>query len=250
MEGKPEKSDKSVYGKASNPITVISYLSDFMSFLYPKYCNGCKRTLAKGEKCLCSHCVSNLPQTNFHTYENNPIEMVFAGRIPVCRAVAFCFFRQGNIMQNIVHQLKYAGNMEIGIYLGYLFGLSLKENKVFETVDIILPIPLHKKKFKTRGYNQSACIAKGMARALSKPVDTKSLTRIVATSTQTKKTRYARWENISDVFQLIVPEKLAGKHILLVDDIVTTGSTIESAAQQLLTLEDIKISVACLGFAV
>ena len=175
--------------------------------------------------------------------------MVFAGRIPVCRAVAFCFFRQGNIMQNIIHQLKYAGNTEIGIYLGHLFGLSLAESKIFEMVDIILPIPLHKKKLKKRGYNQSVYIAKGIAKALSKPIDTTSLARVVATSTQTKKTRYARWENISDVFQLTAPEKLAGKHILLVDDVVTTGSTIESAAQQLLQLEGTKISVACLGFA-
>jgi ComF family protein len=226
-----------------------SYLADFVSLFYPKYCDGCGRTLVQGEQCLCTHCIVNLPKTNFHTYKNNPVEMVLAGRVPVFRATAFCFFRKGNMMQNIIHQLKYKGNKEIGIYLGHLFGLSLLEDKEFETVDIILPIPLHKKKLKKRGYNQSECIAKGIAKAISKPVDITSLTRIVATTSQTKKTRYDRWENASGTFQLTAPENLTGKHILLVDDVITTGATIESAAQQLIHLKGTKISVACLGYA-
>jgi ComF family protein len=226
-----------------------SYLTDFVSLFYPRYCDGCKRTLLKDEKYLCNYCLSNLPKTNFHTQKNNPVEMVFAGRIPVFRAAAFCFFKQENSMQNIVHQLKYKGNKEIGVYLGHLFGLDLIKDEDFETVDVILPIPLHAKKLKKRGYNQSEYIAKGMAEAMSKPIDTTSLIRVVETSTQTKKARYARWENTSGIFQLTAPEKLTGKHILLVDDIITTGATIESAAQQLMHLEEIKISVVSLGVA-
>jgi len=174
--------------------------------------------------------------------------MVFAGRVPVCRATSFCFFRRGNIMQNIVHQLKYKGNREIGIYLGYLFGLSLVKDKDFETVDIILPIPLHAKKLKKRGYNQSEYIAKGIAKALSKSLNTSLLIRVIENPTQTKKSRYARWENAADIFQLTAPEKLTNKHILLVDDVITTGATMESAAQQFTPLKDTKISIACLGF--
>jgi len=227
---------------------MFSYLFDFVALFYPKYCNGCKKTLIKGEKYLCNFCLSNLPKTNFHTYKNNPVEMVFAGRVPVFRATAFCFFRHGNITQSVIHQLKYKENRELGIYLGYLLGLNLAKEKDFETVDIILPIPLHAKKLKKRGYNQSECIAKGIAKAMPKPIDTNSLVRVVETPTQTKKSRYARWENAADIFQLAAPERLTGKHILIVDDVVTTGATIESAAQQLMHLKDTKISVACLGY--
>ena len=228
---------------------MFSFLSDFVNLFYPKYCNGCKRTLVRGEKCLCSFCLSNLPKTNFHAYKENPVEMVFAGRIPVFRATAFCFFKHGNITQNLIHQLKYKGNKEIGMYLGYLLGQTLMENKDFETVDIILPIPLHAKKRKKRGYNQSECIAEGIAKATQKQIDTTSLVRVVETVTQTKKSRYARWENASDIFQLTSANTLTDSHILLVDDIVTTGATIESATQQLLSLNGIKISIACLGYA-
>ena len=228
---------------------MLSFLSDFVSLFYPKYCNGCKRTLIRGEKILCSFCLSDLPKTNFHTYKDNPVEMVFAGRIPVFRATAFCFFRQGNITQNLVHQLKYKGNKEIGTYLGHLFGLALIEEKDFETVDVLLPIPLHAKKRKKRGYNQSECIAEGIAKVIDKQIDTTSLIRVIETDTQTKKTRYARWENASDIFQLTSPNSLTNKHILLIDDIVTTGATIESAAQQLISLKGTKVSIACLGYA-
>ncbi len=229
---------------------MLSYLSDFVSLFYPKYCDGCGRTLVKGEKCLCMYCLSNLPKTNFHTYKNNPLEMVFAGRVPVFRATAFCFFKKGSVFQNVIHQLKYRGNKEVGVYLGHLFGLSLIENKEFESVDIIVPIPLHSRKLRKRGYNQSTCIGQGIAEVIPRQIDNTSLIRVMETSTQTKKTRYNRWENVSEIFQLAENEKLAGKHILLVDDIVTTGATIESAAQLLLTLEATKVSVACLGYAV
>jgi len=228
---------------------MFSYLDDFFSLLFPKYCNGCERVLVKGEECFCNYCISNLPKTDFHTYKNNPVEMVFAGRVPVFRATAFCFFRKGNMVQHIIHLLKYKGSKEIGTYLGLLFGLSLLENKEFQSIDVILPIPLHAKKQKKRGYNQSEYIANGIAKIMAKPVDVTSLIRVVNTSTQTKRSRYARWENASEIFQLTDPEKLTGKHILLVDDIITTGATIESAAQQLIHLKGTKISVACLGYA-
>ena len=224
-----------------------SLFSDFFSLFFPRYCNCCGRSVATGEECLCNYCASNLPQTNFHTYKNNPVEMLFAGKFPVFRATAFCFFKKKNIMQTLIHQLKYRGNKEIGVYLGHLVGLNLLESKDFASVDVILPIPLHIKKLKKRGYNQSECIAKGMAKTMSKPIDNTSLIRIVATSTQTKKNRYARWENTSGIFRLTAPEKLTNKHVLLVDDIITTGATIESAAHELLSVEGIKISVACLG---
>lgn len=228
----------------------MKYLSDFIALFYPKYCDVCSRVLIKGENFLCTHCISNLPKTNFHLYNDNPVEMIFAGRVPIFRATVFCSFRKGNSMQTIIHQLKYKGNKEIGIYLGNLFGTSLIENPDFNSVDVIIPIPLHKKKEKKRGYNQSEYIAKGISQAMAKQINTSSLTRIIDTSTQTQKTRYNRWENVSYIFQLNNGQELAGKHILLVDDVITTGSTIEAASQLLITIPNTKISIACLAYAI
>ncbi|MDR0367561.1 MAG: ComF family protein [Bacteroidales bacterium] len=227
----------------------MSYFSDFIKLFYPEYCNVCDRVLVKGEELLCTHCISDLPKTNFHLEKNNPVEMIFAGRIPIFRATAFCAFRKGNTMQTIIHQLKYKGNKEIGIYLGKMLGSSLMEAPDFRSIDTIIPVPLHKHKEKKRGYNQSEYIAKGIFQSMSKPIDTTSLIRITHTSTQTRKTRYNRWENVSSIFQLSESENLIGKHILLVDDVITTGATIEAAAQLLLSLPDTKVSVAGLAYA-
>jgi ComF family protein len=227
---------------------MFSYLADFISLFYPTYCNGCGRTLIRGEKHLCCHCLSNLPKTDFHTYKNNPIEMIFAGRVPIFRATSFCFFRYGNVIQTVVHQLKYNKNQAIGTYMGYLLGSYLLKEKEFASIDIILPIPLHPNKRKKRGYNQSECIGKGLAKIMSKEMDTTSLIRTVETSSQTKKTRYERVENTSGIFQVTSSEKLTNKHILLIDDVITTGATIESATQQLVSLIGTKVSVASLAY--
>jgi ComF family protein len=226
-----------------------SYLSNFIALFYPDYCSGCGRTLVKSEEYLCLHCLEDLPHTDFHKYKDNPVEMIFAGRVPVFQASAFCFFKKGNTIQTLIHQLKYKGNYGIGAYLGRQFGLELTKTETFQSVDIIVPIPLHLQKLMQRGYNQSECIGRGMREVLSKPIDTSSLIRVTPTSTQTRKERYQRWENVSDIFRLTETNTLAGKHILLVDDVVTTGATIESAARRLFTLADVKVSVACLAYA-
>jgi ComF family protein len=226
-----------------------SYFSNFVSLLYPNYCEGCGRTLVRGEECLCLYCLGDLPRTDFHTYKDNPVEMVFAGRAPVFRATAFCLFKKGNITQRLIHQLKYKGNQAIGVYLGRQFGLALAKTEVFQSIDLIIPVPLHAQKFRQRGYNQSECIGRGISETLSKPINTSSMIRVTPTSSQTKKTRYERWENVSGIFQLTKPNILTGKHILLVDDVVTTGATIEAAAQVLFTLPAVKISIACLAYA-
>ena len=227
----------------------MNYFSDFLALFYPKYCEICKRVLTEGEDFICTHCLSDLPKTYFHTLKNNPVEMLFAGRIPVFRATAFCVFRKGNSMQILIHRLKYRGNKEIGIFLGKLLGTSLAENPDFNSIDIIIPIPLHKQKQKKRGYNQSEYIAKGISQVLSKQIDTSSLIRITDTSTQTRKTRYNRWENVSSIFQLTDNKNLTGKHILLIDDVITTGSTMEAAAQLLVSLPNTKVSIASLAYA-
>ena len=227
----------------------MGYLSDFVALFYPNYCFECRCPLVAGEDYLCSECLAKLPKTHFHLQKDNPIEMLFAGKVPVFRATAFCFFHKEGIMQRLVHQLKYKGKEGIGTYLGYLFGLSLLESTDFQSIDIIVPIPLHPQKKRKRGYNQSEIICDGIANGLKKECDYSSLVRIVDTKTQTKKSRYNRWENVSEIFKVLYPEKLEGKHILLVDDVVTTGATLEAAAQILLEIPNTTISIACLAYA-
>ena len=229
--------------------TIAGYLSDFLALFYPNYCLGCGGSLVEGEKCLCLQCLVQLPKTNFHLQKNNPVEMLFAGRVPVFRATAFCSFHKGSLVQQLVHQLKYKGKQKIGTYLGFLFGLNLLESDDFQSIDVIIPIPLHWHKKKKRGYNQSEAICDGIAKGMKKTCDYSLLIRTIDTKTQTKKSRYNRWENVSQIFKVLQPEKLEGKHVLLVDDVVTTGATLESAAQILLEVPNIKISIACLAWA-
>ena len=181
---------------------MLSILYDFASLFYPRFCDECGKTLVMREKCICLQCLADLAETNFHTYKDNPLELVFSGRVAIFRAAAFCFFRKESTIQNIVHKLKYKGNKEVGFYLGYVFGLRLKDNEDFKSVDVIVPIPLHRNRSKKRGYNQSEHISEGIAKAMSKQVDTTSLIRIVDTSTQTKKSRYHRWEMLRKFFGL------------------------------------------------
>jgi ComF family protein len=226
-----------------------SYLSDFLALFYPNYCSGCGNSLIKGEQCLCSHCLVKLPKTYFHLQKNNPVEMLFAGRIPVFRATAFCSFHKESIVQHLIHQLKYKGKKEVGTYLGFLFGTALLESEDFQSIDLILPIPLHPRKKEKRGYNQSEAICDGIAKGMQKEQNHSLLVRTKDTKTQTKKSRYKRWENVSEIFKILHPEKLEGKHVLLVDDVVTTGATLEAAGQILLEIPNTKISIASLAWA-
>ena len=227
----------------------MTYLSDFLALFYPNYCLGCNTPLVNGEKCLCLQCLAKLPKTNFHLQKNNPVEMFFAGRVPIFRASAFCFFHKEGMIQHLIHQLKYKGKKEIGSYLGLLFGLTLLENEDFQSVDIILPVPLHLRKKKKRGYNQSETICDGIAEGMKKEHNYNLLVRTIDTKTQTKKTRYSRWENVSEIFKVLHPETLEGKHILLVDDVVTTGATLEAIVQVLMKIPNTKVSIACLAVA-
>jgi ComF family protein len=229
-------------------MNISTYLRDFIGLHYPVYCPGCGRTLVYSENVLCLHCLYDLPKTNFHTYKDNPVEMTFAGRAPVFRATAFCFFRHESMVQRIIHQFKYNGRKKIGFYLGCLWGRDLLAEEDFRSVDSIIPIPLHPKKQRKRGYNQSEYIAQGIAQSMSKQMDTSSLIRVTDTATQTRKARYSRWENVSEIFRLTDSEQVSGKHILLVDDVITTGATLEAAAQLLLTLPNTKVSIAALGY--
>ncbi|MCD4732056.1 MAG: ComF family protein [Bacteroidales bacterium] len=191
----------------------------------------------------------HLPKTNFHKTSENPVSKVFWGRVNLTTATSMYFYRKGGKVQNLIHQLKYKGHKEIGIFLGEIYGNQLMESPLYNGIDLIIPIPLHKSKLKKRGFNQAELFARGLARSMQKEMDLKSLVRQVATSTQTKKTRYRRWENVSEIFKLEIPDNITGKKILVVDDVITTGATMEAFIQTIQTVENVEVSAVSIAFA-
>src|SRR6185312_16232503 len=197
------------------------YLADFVSLLFPQLCAACGESLVANEQLLCTDCLYNLPYTNFHLHADNIVARQFWGKIPVESAYALYYFNKGGKIQNLMHQFKYKGVRQIGNLLGNIAGEQLAKNDIFNTVDVIIPVPLHKKRLRQRGYNQSACFAEGLSEKLNAPVENNNLVRINATETQTHKSRFARFENMKEVFAVSQPQRLSNKHILLVDDVIT-----------------------------
>ena len=222
-------------------------INDFFNLIFPKLCCACNNTLLKNEEIVCLNCVINLPKTNFHQDKENPVNKVFWGRVDVEMATSFYAFSKKSKVQNLLHNLKYRGVKEVGSVIGELFGFELNESDYYKDIDFIIPVPLHKNKLKKRGYNQSEWIAKGLSKSMKIPVNTISLYRKSDSETQTKKTRYNRWENVGDIFGLL-DDSLNGKKILLVDDVVTTGATIEACAQ-ILKKKNCKVLVATIAYA-
>jgi ComF family protein len=225
------------------------YLTDFVSLLFPELCAACKASLVTGEHLICTDCLYNLPFTNFHLQPDNIVARQFWGKIKVEAAYALYYFNKGGKIQNLMHQFKYKGIKQIGNLLGNIAGGQLINNGIFTTVDMIIPVPLHKKRMRQRGYNQSTCFAEGLAQKLNAIVEDNNLVRSIATATQTHKSRFARFENMQEVFTVKNPERLVDKHILLVDDIITTGSTLEACGAQLLKIPGLKLSIATIAYA-
>jgi ComF family protein len=181
--------------------------------------------------------------------ENSPLDQVFWGRAQLAHTAALYNFQKKSKVQHLIHQLKYKGRMDVGIHLGKLLGAELAVAEKFNDVSKVIPVPLHPGKQRKRGYNQSEQIAIGLANAMNIEMDTTSFIRTTNTETQTRKSRFARWENVKEIFKVTAPAEIANRHILLVDDVITTGATLESAAHILLAVEGVKLSVACIGFA-
>ena len=227
---------------------VSEILEGFAGLFWPNVCICCSTGLTHGEKYICSHCMHELPVTNFHKEADNPVAQIFWGRAVVEHATAGYFFRKGNRIQKLVHQVKYKGQKEMGAMLGREMGKSLRDS-IFSEIDLIAPVPLHPQKLRTRGYNQSEWIAGGVAEMLDKPVDVQTLVRRVSTISQTRKKRFDRWENVDSGFELTSPDTFAGRHVLLIDDVITTGATLEACIQAVLSAPGTKASVATLAFA-
>lgn len=228
----------------------MKLLNDFFNLIFPDCCYGCQGVLLEGEHKICTHCRANLPFTNFHKHnpQDNPVTQKFFGKIPIHYGLAFLQFSKSGKVQKILHQIKYQNQPELALMLGKWYGYELSEHQI-KDFDYILPVPLHPSKLKIRGYNQSDFFAEGLSQQLFIDWSNKLLLRNTATSTQTKKSRLERWKNVENVFELNKPEEIEGKSVLLVDDVVTTGSTLEACAKVLLAAQAKSISVAAIALA-
>lgn len=218
--------------------------------VYPRLCEGCSKPLLQEEQVLCLNCsIYNLPRTAYHHIHENETFMRFAGRVSIEMATSLAYFTNEGLLQHLLHGLKYDDKKEIGTYLGAQLGYDLKQVNWQEGIDAIIPVPLHPKKEAQRGFNQAKIIAEGMGDVLNMPVYDKVLERSRFTETQTQKTREERIENMKDAFAVKEPQIISKKHVLLVDDVLTTGATLEACAQALLAISGVQVSIASIGIA-
>jgi ComF family protein len=221
----------------------------FLQVVFPHVCDGCGSDLLNIESRLCLRCFASLPETNFEEHSGNPVEKMFWGRMPIVNGTAQYYFTKESLMQQLMHRFKYKGNKELGLQLGRMMGTALKLSNRFSKVDALIPLPLFPSKEKRRGFNQATVLCEGMAEILNLPVLLHVITRPQHTETQTKKGRIERWRNIEGKFQLKESGSIQDKHLLLVDDVVTTGATLEACGNELLLAENVKLSIATLCLA-
>ena len=220
-----------------------------LHLLFPHVCAGCGSDILSEQNVLCMRCMNAMPETNFELHAGNPVEKIFWGRLPLINATAQFYFTKESLMQHLMHQFKYKGNKELGKQLGRLMGNDLRQTNRFNNIDALIPLPLFPAKEKKRGYNQATVLCEGIAEIMDVEVLKDVIIRIQHTETQTKKGRMERWENMEGKFELVNPAKIQNKHVLLVDDVVTTGATLEACGQGLLKTENTKLSIATLCFA-
>lgn len=222
-------------------------LEDFISLFYPRYCRGCYNSLVKGEDLICTQCLLEMPKSYYHLHHDNPFFQKFRGRLPVKHVMTLFKFVKESRVQHVLHALKYKQQPEIGEMLGRIYGKDLLEADYSQTFDLIVPVPLHVSRRKLRGYNQSEEFGKGLSQILEVPCDDTYMVRAAKTETQTHKTKLSRWENVNRIFEVINPASILEKRVLLVDDVVTTGATLEACGQALLRAGCRELSIACIA---
>lgn len=227
-----------------------TYLNDFAHLFFPHNCLGCGTDVLENNSLLCTQCFLQLPETGFVQITDNPIEKIFYGRIKIHAAASAYYFTKDSLLQHLVKQLKYHANKDVGYYLGKLLGYELLKSLRFNIVDTIVPMPLNTKKEKMRGYNQAAIIADGIASVWNKPVVKDSLERKIFTETQTHKDRISRWQTMQGVFSVTDAEAIKGRNILLVDDVITTGATLEACGEAILAAESTTLSIATVAYTI
>ena len=220
----------------------------FLHLLFPHVCTGCGSDVLNEETVLCMRCVDAMPESNFEMHPGNPVEKTFWGRLPLVGATAQFYFTKESLMQHLMHQFKYKRNKDLGLQLGRMMGEQILKSGRF-TVDALIPLPLFPAKEKRRGYNQATVLCQGMAESMNIPVLDNAIIRPQHTETQTKKGRIERWRNMEGKFILVNPDAIRNKHLLLVDDVVTTGATFEACGNELLKAENVRLSLASLCVA-
>ncbi len=228
---------------------IKKYLEDFWFLIYPHVWEACGATLQKNEEPICTKCLYEIPRTDYCKHLENDIALLFAGRIKIEKATALFHFYKGSRFRKLLHGLKYKSKPQIGILLGKELGAEMHSSGNFQDIDYIIPVPLHPKRQKQRGYNQSEMIGEGISKVTNIPMLTDVLLRNLETVTQTKMTREERWKNVSGKFIISNPEKIENKHLLLIDDVVTTGATLEACGEILLNINGVKLSIAVLANA-
>jgi ComF family protein len=228
--------------------TPSKILKAFSNLFFPEFCYSCGSDLVGPEQLLCLRCLHQLPYTQFEKIPGNPVEKIFWGRIPIQFASSLFYFTKGSIIERLLYQLKYRSKKEVGLYCGRLMGNALRTSHVLGEVDLIVPLPLFKRKEHKRGFNQAKLICDGISETLSIPVSTEIVERVEATETQTHKNRVERWQNMQGRFRINNPSGIKNKHLMLVDDVITTGATLESCAQELLKA-NARLSIYTLAYS-
>lgn len=226
---------------------IAEWFKALMSLVYPKVCGGCGGYLVKGESEICTQCRYDLSKTGFHLVQDNEAEKLFWNKVPVTRATAYCYFHKGGIAQQMLHNLKYRGAKALGVEMGRLVGGEIKGSPVAD-VDYIVPVPLHPSKLKKRKYNQAEMIANGISSVIGVPVDITTLIRVRENVTQTHKNISERYENSLNLFGITESRILEGKRVMIVDDVMTTGATLEASTRELLKIDG--VTVNCVSFAI
>ena len=224
-------------------------LESVINLFFPKACYGCNYLLADNELYVCTDCRHKLPVTNFHFDNDDTVKRVFYGRVPIEHATSLLRFEKKGLTQALLHNLKYKGFEEIGLFLGDWLGSELNTIVAYSHVDVVIPVPLHKKKLRKRGYNQVALFAQQLSKHLNADYVDDVLIKTSNISSQVNKNRISRWFSNAEIFKAINTEKIKNKHVLLVDDIITTGATMEACANMLQNTTNVKISIATMAIA-
>lgn len=222
---------------------------NLLNVLFPVFCNGCSNLLLKNENVICTKCIHNLPFTHHHNIKETEIDKTFYGLVPFEFGASMLYFTKKGISQNLIHNLKYRNRQEIGTFLGNLYANELANLETFKEIDYIIPVPLHKKRFHERGYNQVTTFCKAIEKNLSIPMLDDVLVKTQYLKSVTDKSKEGRLVHNKNVFSIENQDKIEGKHILIIDDVFTTGATIEACAKEILKIKNTKISILTMAYS-
>lgn len=228
--------------------TIVQDLfSSLVHLFYPHSCDGCGRDLARTENILCLRCQRRLPATGFQLYTGNPVERALWGRADISHGMAGYYYAPASLLQRLIHRFKYHRRKDIALHLGRQLGRMLQQSAWLYEISCIVPVPLHAARERRRGYNQAALLAEGIAAVTQKPLAAQAMRRTSPAGSQTRSNRISRWENVAHVFSVCDNPAVQGRHVLLVDDVITTGATMEACSHALLAARA-QVSVCSLAF--